>query len=148
MLSVIDFINEHADFHSIMTYAPLKKSFNMEPYSENVPGIYFILDRESKDILKIGKSEAVGGLKERMSVYRNSLVSSFKGGDRTTVLWYRVMTGELLGRVLEMYILPIPSKQVCFKGIEVEAMIARSLEKKLSELANEQLHSMKLSGQN
>ena len=58
------------------------------------------------------------------------------------------MTGDLVGKKLEMYVLPVEPIKVSFKGIDLDAMMARSLEKKLSELANDQNHSMRLSGQN
>ena len=108
--------------------------------------VYFILDGE--DILKIGKADGSSGLKGRISTYRTRLVRSYETGDQTTILWHTVMTGDLVGKKLEMYVLPVEPIKVSFKGIDLDAMMARSLEKKLSELANDQNHSMRLSGQN
>jgi hypothetical protein len=55
------------------------------------------------------------------------------------------MTNELKNKKLEMYVLPTEPIIFKFLGIEVEGMIARSLEKKLSILAREQDHPMLLS---
>ena len=145
-ISVLNFIQAHAIFHSDMVYDESRKSFNMNSYENNHPGIYFILDGD--DLLKIGKADGNTGLKGRISTYRTRLVRSYETGDQTTILWHTVMTGNLKSKKLKMYVLPIDPIKVSFKGVEVNAMMARSLEKKLSELANIQGHSMMLSGQN
>tara|TARA_B110000908_G_C10033694_1_gene348582 strand:+ start:212 stop:655 length:444 start_codon:yes stop_codon:yes gene_type:complete len=145
-ISILNFIQEHAIFHSDMAYDESRKSFNMNSYENNHPGIYFILDGD--DLLKIGKADGNTGLKGRISTYRTRLVRSYETGDQTTILWHTVMTGNLKNKKLKMYVLPIDPIKVSFKGVEVNAMMARSLEKKLSELANIQGHSMMLSGQN
>ena len=145
-ISILNFIQEHAIFHSDMVYDESRKSFNMNSYENNHPGIYFILDGD--DLLKIGKADGNTGLKGRISTYRTRLVRSYETGDQTTILWHTVMTGNLKSKKLKMYVLPIDPINVSFKGVEVNAMMARSLEKKLSELANIQGHSMMLSGQN
>tara|TARA_B110000444_G_C18596592_1_gene480997 strand:- start:144 stop:587 length:444 start_codon:yes stop_codon:yes gene_type:complete len=145
-ISILNFIQEHAIFHSDMVYDESRKSFNMNSYENNHPGIYFILDGD--DLLKIGKADGNTGLKGRISTYRTRLVRSYETGDQTTILWHTVMTGNLKSKKLKMYVLPIDPIKVSFKGVEVNAMMARSLEKKLSELANIQGHSMMLSGQN
>ena len=145
-ISVLNFIQQHAIFHSDMVYDESRKSFNMNSYENNHPGIYFILDGD--DLLKIGKADGNTGLKGRISTYRTRLVRSYETGDQTTILWHTVMTGNLKSKKLKMYVLPIDPIKVSFKGLEVNAMMARSLEKKLSELANIQGHSMMLSGQN
>ena len=145
-INILNFIQEHAIFHSDMVYDESRKSFNMNPYENNRPGIYFILDGD--DLLKIGKADGNTGLKGRISTYRTRLVKSYETGDQTTILWHTVMTGNLKSKKLKMYVLHIDPIKVSFKGVEVNAMMARSLEKKLSELANIQGHSMMLSGQN
>ncbi|MDC0367727.1 hypothetical protein OAM91_02920 [Gammaproteobacteria bacterium] len=145
-INILNFIQEHAIFHSDMLYDESRKSFDMSSYENNHPGIYFILDGD--DLLKIGKADGNTGLKGRISTYRTRLVRSYETGDQTTILWHTVMTGTLKSKKLKMYVLPVDPIKVSFKGMEVNAMMARSLEKKLSELANIQGHSMMLSGQN
>ena len=144
-ISVIEFINANAKFHSNMTYNHDRKSFNLEPYGDPTPGIYFILDID--DILKIGKADGRSGLKGRVSTYRTRLVTRYKVGDPTVLLWEKIMTGELNGKTLKMYVLPLEPTYANFKGIEVEMLMARSLEYKLSKLASLEGHSMALSGQ-
>lgn len=145
-MNVLKFVTKNATYHSSMTYDENRKSFNLKPYSKTHTGIYFILN--DQDILKIGKADGKQGLKGRISTYRTRLVSNYKKGDPTVILWHKVMMEELSNKILSMYLLPLESKKIIYKGIEVEAMIARSLEYKLSELAKRQNHSMKLSGQN
>jgi len=146
MINVIEFISENALFHSEMTYNLERKSFDLDPYESTYPGIYFILDNQ--DILKIGKADGKQGLKGRIANYRSRLVKNFEKGDSTVLLWNTVMTGSLNETVLSIYLLPIIPRTTTHLGIEVEIMIARSLESKLSKLASKQCHSMKLSGQN
>lgn len=145
-MNVLKFAKQNAAFHSFMIYDEDRKSFKLDSYDQSHPGVYFILDGE--DILKIGKADGNSGLKGRISTYRTRLVRSYETGDQTTILWHTVMTGDLVGKKLEMYVLPVEPIKVSFKGVELDAMMARSLEKKLSELANDQNHSMRLSGQN
>jgi len=146
MINVIEFISENALFHSEMTYNLERKSFDLDPYESTYPGIYFILDNQ--DILKIGKADGKQGLKGRIANYRTRLVKNFEKGDSTVLLWNTVMTGSLNETVLSIYLLPLEPRTTTHLGIEVEIMIARSLESKLSKLAKKQHHSMKLSGQN
>ena len=145
MVSVTNFIKDHAVFHSDMIYNCERKSFNLDSYQKTNQGIYFILDKE--DILKIGKADGQKGLKGRVADYRKSLVSMFKDGDRTVLRWNREMTGSLSDRILSMYLLPLEPEKKLYLGVEVELSIARSLELELSKLAKEQGHSLKLSGQ-
>ena len=70
MVSVTNFIKDHAVFHSDMTYNCERKSFNLDSYQKTNQGIYFILDKE--DILKIGKADGQKGLKGRVADYRKS----------------------------------------------------------------------------
>jgi hypothetical protein len=146
MIDVTEFIKEHALFHSEMTYNTERKSFNLDPYENKDPGIYFILDKE--DILKIGKADGKQGLKGRISTYRTRLVKNFEKGDSTVLLWNKVMTDTLNETVLSIYLLPLQPHKITYKGIEVEMLVARSLEYELSKLASIQGHSMLLSGQN
>jgi hypothetical protein len=146
MVSVTNFIKDNAVFHSDMAYNCERKSFNLDSYQKNNQGVYFILDKAN--ILKIGKADGQQGLKGRVADYRKSLVSMFKNGDPTVLLWNREMTGSLSDKILSMYLLPLESKKILFRGVEVESSIARSLELALSTLAREQGHSLKLSGQN
>tara|TARA_Y100000748_G_C15397078_1_gene449879 strand:+ start:66 stop:518 length:453 start_codon:yes stop_codon:yes gene_type:complete len=144
--NVLEFIRANALFHSDMYYANEKKSFNLKPYSNSDPGVYFILYED--DILKIGKADGKQGLKGRVATYRTSLVSRYKQGDPTVLLWEKVMMKTLKGKILKFYLLPLPPIKEVFKGIEVELLMARSLEFKLSQFARDEGHSMLLSGQN
>ena len=146
MVSVTKFLKEHSFFHSEMTYNGERKSFNLDSYQKTNQGIYFILHKE--EVLKIGKADGQQGLKGRVATYRARLVKNFENGDPTVVLWNRVMTGSLRDSVLRMYLLPLTPEKKFFKGIEVEISMARSLEFELSKLAEQQGHSLKLSGQN
>jgi hypothetical protein len=141
-MKIIDFIKDNAKFHSFMTYNNSMKSFDIEPYKETHPGVYFIVCDDC--IQKVGKAEGKYGLKGRMSQYTGNKVKTFQN-DKTDVLWNSVMTNELKNKKLEMYVLPTEPIIFKFLGIEVEGMIARSLEKKLSILAREQDHPMLLS---
>ena len=42
-MKIIDFIKDNAKFHSFMTYNNSMKSFDIEPYKETHPGVYFIV---------------------------------------------------------------------------------------------------------
>ena len=144
-INVLEFIAANAKLHSNMVYNFDRKSFNLQPYGDTTPGIYFILDEN--DILKIGKADGRLGLKGRVSTYRARLVTRYKVGDPTVLLWEKIMTGKLDGKILKMYVLPLEPTYANFKGIEVEMLMARSLEYKLSKLASLEGHSMALSGQ-
>ncbi len=144
--NVLEFIKVNAFFHSDMFYINERKSFDVKPYPNNVPGVYFILNKD--DILKIGKADGKNGLKGRVATYRTSLVSRHKAGDPTVLLWEKVMMKTLKDNILQFYLLPLPPINKVFKGIEVELLMARSLEFKLSQLARNENHSMMLSGQN
>ena len=52
-INILNFIQEHAIFHSDMLYDESRKSFDMSSYKNNHPGIYFILDGD--DLLEIDK---------------------------------------------------------------------------------------------
>ncbi len=144
--NVLEFIKVNAFFHSDMYYIDERKSFDVKPYPNNVPGVYFILNKD--DILKIGKADGKNGLKGRVATYRTSLASRHKAGDPTVLLWEKVMMKNLKDNILQFYLLPLPPINKVFKGIEVELLMARSLEFKLSQLARNENHSMMLSGQN
>ena len=144
-VNVLDFIRANTIFHSEMKYNIARKSFDLKPYKNTEPGIYFILD--NADILKIGKAEGKLGLKGRIATYRTRLVKQYETGDATVILWNKTMTTTLNNKVLNMYLLPLEPRKIDYKGVEVEMLIARSLEHELSKLARSQGNTMLLSGQ-
>lgn len=144
-MAVIEFMKKYASFHSDMTYDLTRKGFFLDKCSDTTTGIYFIVRKDTKDILKIGKAEGKYGLKGRVQTYRSKLDS--RVNDKTVERIFTAMTGVLAGVTLEMYILPIPTQTMNFNGVLVELQIARSLELALSKQAREESHSMYLSGQ-
>lgn len=141
--SVLDFVRAHAVLHSSMTYNTVRKSFVIKPCMDPTPGVYFILN--NSDIVKIGKAEGRSGLKGRIQTYRGNLAT--RKNDHTVERIYTVMTGILEGCTLGMYILPLPTQTIDFKGYQIELQMARSLELTLSKRARAEGHSMLLSGQ-
>ena len=142
-LSVLDFINTYAKFHSSMVYIPERKSFNLAISDDDRPGIYFILNGE--DILKIGKADGKNGLKGRIKSYKSNLSS--RRQDPTVARIYQAMTGVLKNQELSLYLLPLPPIRQQIMGYWLDLQMARSLEYQLSTQAKHEQHSMLLSGQ-
>ena len=144
-MTVIEFMKAYATIHSDMKYDKSRKGFVLNRCLDTTTGIYFIVRKDTMDILKIGKAEGKDGLKGRVQTYRSKLAS--RNNDKTVKRFFDVMTGELAGVTLEMHILPLPTQPYDFNGILVELQMARSLELALSKQAREENHSMRLSGQ-
>lgn len=144
-ISVVEFMNLHAKPHSDMIYDISRKGFILDRCSDTSTGIYFIVRKDTNEILKIGKAEGKYGLKGRVQTYRSKLDS--RVNDHTVKRYYEKMTGPLLGVTLKMYILPLPMQTFDFLGLQVELQMARSLELLLSKQARDEKHSMALSGQ-
>lgn len=142
-MTVLDFVNKKAKFHSTMTYNLPKKSFIMESCDCTVAGIYIIM--HELDILKVGKAEGKYGLHGRLSSYTHDL--SKRITDKSVQLYERIMTGPLKDKTLQIYTCQVPAKKTLFEGLELELHLARSLEYKLSKQAKAEGHSMLLSGQ-
>ena len=141
--TVLQFMHDNAKLHSTMLYNSVRRSFAIEPCNDPRPGVYFIVN--DVDIVKIGKAEGRYGLKGRIQTYRSNLAT--RKNDHTVERIYLAMTGVLQGCVLKMYILPLPTQSIDFKGFEIELQMARSLEAILSKKARAEGHSMLLSGQ-
>ena len=124
-MKIVEFIKNNAKFHSFMTYNNSMKSFDIEPYKETHPGVYFILCDDC--IQKIGKAEGKYGLKGRMSQYTGNFKIKTFQNDKTDILWNSVMTNELKNKILEMYVLAAEPIIFSFFFIELEAMIARNI---------------------
>lgn len=140
---VLEFMRENAKLHSKMAYNPARRSFTVDPCPDATPGVYFIVNAD--DIVKIGKAEGRYGLKGRIQTYRSDL--STRKNDHTVERIYLAMTGKLKDCILDIYLLPLPTKVMEFKGYELELQMARSLEALLSKKARSEGHSMLLSGQ-
>jgi hypothetical protein len=123
----------------------------------NIPsssGIYFILSHNSKRVQKIGKAEGTKGLNQRLKNYTSK--KKREKLDKTATLWHEVMTDPKKLKNQELNVFYYETKPmlvsnpiVRFK--KLEANWARSLEKGLSEIANQCLNldnEMLLSGQN
>jgi len=145
-LKVLDFILKEACFHSDMHYIPERNGFKLKPYEKAIPGIYFIIDADAKDILKIGKADGKFGLKSRINSYRSNLSKRLQT-DKTVKLFHRKMNTNLKNKILKMYIYEMPPLKIKIQSYEVEAQAARSLEALLSLSARKEGHSLELSGQ-
>ena len=146
VLTVLEFIEQKAQFHGIMKYNEQRHSFDLEQCNIVDHGIYFFVD--GIDILKVGKADGKFGLKGRLNNYRYDNLQTRAEFDRTANRLYTIFEDpKMREKSIVVWVLPVPMVESIFEGYSVQMSRARSLEEQLSRQAEKEGHSLLLSGQ-
>lgn len=75
-------------------------SFNVDQHAFDLlpddRGIYFLLSHQRTRLQKIGMTNGLDGLKQRINGYKERFNPVNPGGDASPAFWYRIMTGKNL----------------------------------------------------
>jgi hypothetical protein len=85
-------------YKAMQTPRGSRYSFNVDQEAFNLlpddRGVYFLLSHQRKRLQKIGMTNGLEGLKQRISGYLKSFDPNNPGNDASPALWYRIMTGN------------------------------------------------------
>jgi hypothetical protein len=85
-------------YNAMQTPHGLLYSFNVDQEPFNLlpddRGVYFLLSHQRTRLQKIGMTNGLKGLKQRIRDYLKSFDPNNPGNDASPALWYRIMTGN------------------------------------------------------